>query len=93
MRPVVFTKVNGQEPSEMDKGRLEQNLNDFNESLVRYEQLLGEHSYLSGPERTHVDIIIFVGIDTINTIYKREIPVECPKLAKWFKQLADIPEN
>ena len=89
---IVKAKVFGQEPSEMDKARLKQNLSDYNESLARYEQLLGEHSYLSGPKRTHIDIIIFVGIDTINTCYKREIPAECPKLAKWYKQLADIQE-
>ena len=41
---------------------------------------------------TIVDIVVFIELDTINSMYQQDIHGDCPKLKSWFIKLSAIPE-
>ena len=55
--------------------------------MKRYERLLLENDYLTGPKRTFVDIVVFMEIETIQIMFKRDLPSKCTRLQTWHKTL------
>ena len=47
---------------------------------------------MSGPQLSIVDIVVFIELDTINSMYKQDIHDDCPKLKSWFAKLSAAPE-
>ena len=70
--------------------------------IAGLEEHLKKHEFVTGKLLTYTDIVIFIEIDTIKTIYgQKSLPTEdeCPKLNAWFsamkkkKELLRINQN
>ena len=87
IREVALKKVL-EKNQQIDFERQQRRLSDFEEFLARYDELLQQSEYLSGPSLTYIDIVVFVEIDTVSLIFNRPIPQTCSKLQSWFDNLA-----
>ena len=61
-------------------------MDSYYHGIMQLEYYLKKHDYLTGDQMTYVDVVAFIEIDTLNTIYQQELPRECPKLIEWYRK-------
>lgn len=79
------------DPKPVNAEKLEQKLEDFNQLMLRYENLLNAKAYLTGNKMTWIDVLIFIEIETVLIMYRIELPSRCRKLLRWQDKLSQEP--
>lgn len=72
-----------------DEGKIQQYLTEFFDIiLAKINGYLTESGYMTGPQISIVDIMIFCELETICTMYSRDVPPSLTKLRQWYDKLS-----
>ena len=75
-------KIKNRKSANLDLDRYQE---FFNTYLDKLEKNLSQHTFLTGKQMTYVDIMIYVEIHTITSLYEWRIQEEKhPSLLKWY---------
>ena len=68
--------------------RLQLWLHEFEEQIiVKFNEELKKYEYLTGPEFSVIDIIVYCELKQVLTMYERPIPPHLSKLNEWFDKI------
>ena len=70
------------------KERLDLWLHEFEDQIiVKFNIELKKHEFLTGPEFSVIDIIVFCEIQQVVLMYERPIPAHLTKLNEWYDKI------